>query len=358
MVKSELGSLDGNIFFPSISKRASIYYKSSNSNEYGRPKTKQKNRVSRSTLRNKKNKIFHKSQMLNLSTVISETKDSTAIKMKLSSNDYDAPVVAKEINKDVSPFKKNSSTYSLGSETEFERRVALSPVSKRNQSSKRGFSLEKQNNGKLMYQSFQQRKESDLKVQAMKNRLFKLRNDIENNEKSIKKKETKQVSFRKARELYNKDLHLKLSEKNKKMKKLLNDRNKYKSLYVTRKSNQTIIRQDSISYKRAIKEEVQNNNKKLAKEKVFLLKQDFGRRKKLHDNILKFKNQLKLNKIQSDYEMKEATFESNIKQRLNDNSNTMSRNDEIIRRMKAKENEYMEKLKLTLDRQKAFTQIN
>lgn len=48
MVKSEIGSLDGNIFFPCISKNDSLYFGSESTNVYGtnrRAKTKLKQRM-------------------------------------------------------------------------------------------------------------------------------------------------------------------------------------------------------------------------------------------------------------------------------------------------------------------------
>ena len=82
-----------------------------------------------------------------------------------------------------------------------------------------------------MYKSLVKRQESDREVQAMRNRLNKLRHDIERSEKHIKINTYKRDSFRKARELYNKDLQLRLSEKKRRMQALRQENQRIKSLY-------------------------------------------------------------------------------------------------------------------------------
>ena len=82
-----------------------------------------------------------------------------------------------------------------------------------------------------MYKSFVKRQESDKEVQAMRNRLNKLKHDIQKSEKHIKINAYKRDSFRKARELFNKDLHLRLSEKKRRMQVLRQENERIKSLY-------------------------------------------------------------------------------------------------------------------------------
>jgi len=93
-----------------------------------------------------------------------------------------------------------------------------------------------------------------------------------------------------------------------------------------------------------------------SKERAMLMKQDFKRRKKLHDNIFKFKNQVKVNKERSDYETEISALEK-FEERFNNHTSSVSKNHELIKKMREKENEYLEKLKQTLERQKAFDAI-
>lgn len=86
-----------------------------------------------------------------------------------------------------------------------------------------------------------------------------------------------------------------------------------------------------------------------------LKREDFKRRKQLHDKIVKFKNQQKLERLQKDYENEEQAF-GNFEQRIQNHIRTVSRNEEIIKKMKKKETEYMDKLKQTLDKHKSMTE--
>jgi len=69
MSKSELGSLSGNIFFPCISKNESIYYKTGDGSQYGRPKTKLKGRISRSHIKPKRGRILYKRYSYNYPSI-------------------------------------------------------------------------------------------------------------------------------------------------------------------------------------------------------------------------------------------------------------------------------------------------
>lgn len=82
-----------------------------------------------------------------------------------------------------------------------------------------------------MYKSFIKRQESDRKLQSMCNRLGKLKKDIEKTEKNIQAQEQKHSSHRKARELYNKDLHIKMSEKKRRMEALRQENQRIRDLY-------------------------------------------------------------------------------------------------------------------------------
>lgn len=82
-----------------------------------------------------------------------------------------------------------------------------------------------------MFRSYIKKKESDREVLVMSNRLRKLKKDIEKEEKSIKRIRDQQDSFRKTRDLFNKNLQLKLSEKKKRMEILHKENERIKQLY-------------------------------------------------------------------------------------------------------------------------------
>lgn len=84
----------------------------------------------------------------------------------------------------------------------------------------------------MMYKSFLKRQESDKELQTMQNRLRKLQKDVQKSERAIETQEAKNKKFRKARELFNKDLKTKMAEKRKRMELLRKENDRIRQLYL------------------------------------------------------------------------------------------------------------------------------
>lgn len=88
-----------------------------------------------------------------------------------------------------------------------------------------------------------------------------------------------------------------------------------------------------------------------------LKREDFKKRKQLHDKILKFKNQQKVEKAKSEWENEETAF-GRFESKLEGHQKTISRNEEMIRKMREKEVVYIDKLKQTLQKQKTLSEYS
>jgi len=90
-------------------------------------------------------------------------------------------------------------------------------------------------------------------------------------------------------------------------------------------------------------------NDRCSKQKEMLNRQDFKYRKQLHNKVLKFKHQLKYDKMKNEWNMEESLFDK-FEEKMSNHHRTISRNEEMIKKMKQKETIYMEKLKETVQR--------
>jgi hypothetical protein len=96
------------------------------------------------------------------------------------------------------------------------------------------------------------------------------------------------------------------------------------------------------------------DNAKQFKLRDSIQNQDMKHKKQLHDKVFRFKCTQKFNKVSCLFQTEKAAF-NKFEERMNDYKNTVDKNEMLLKRLKEKESEYMEKFNRTLERQKTVS---
>ncbi|CAI2369040.1 unnamed protein product [Moneuplotes crassus] len=350
MVKLDIGALDVNIFFPYVSRKESMYDKSKDS--------KRNMRRSYKGNLNKRNTSYdfhwrhkHNTSRRLLSTSLPLNSSKRSQSRSKSKNAYqDLPNPKNPRPASPKPSDSQNFTYSTYNTTN------LSKMSSNRKHTKTALKQRKRDfKGVAMWKSVCMIKESDQNVKVLENRIEKLKKDIMRTESNIKNQEVLNMSKKKVRDQFIQNKEVIMYEKNKQVQQILKDREKNKLMYAQRRKNYSEIREKAKNKNKAIIEKINLSKKMHIMEGEMLKMRDFQRRKKLHDNILKFQKDLIQRKIDTHKKREETALEK-FERKIKQNNDKLLRNKEYIKMMKLEEVEYMNKLKQTVERQKAISQ--